>query len=134
MYVPVVSLQARFRLDGFEDSVELVIGLALAVTFRELRVDEDTTDCDLEGALFRALVDPSTAGHLAAKLISDEGDESGSEAAVASSSSIFDGHDVIRVRTAEIVAVAAIAAVAHGFLLWLVARAGKADRLEGHAP
>ena len=91
----------------------LLIGLALAVAHRELRVDELTIEGHLEPALLGA--DARADGDLALKLVIEEGGECGGEARVASARSVRDVHARRRRAVAVIVhrvVAAAAAAVA----------------------
>jgi hypothetical protein len=77
-------------VDVVDDVVELLVTLALAMAHGELRVDELPADRHLEGTGFAGFVDLRLEVDFGAKLVGEEGGESGSEAFVASAASEAD--------------------------------------------
>ena len=72
------------------NAIQLRVGLALAVTHRELRVDELAADCHLERAAVRG--DRGSNRDLAGEFVLDERRQCGSESLVASAASVVDRH------------------------------------------
>ena len=77
-------------VDVGKDIVKLLVRLALAMTHRELRVDELAADCHLERAAVRG--DRGSNRDLAGEFVLDERRQCGSESLVASAASVVDRH------------------------------------------
>ena len=91
------------RLDLLEDGVELLVGLALAVAHRQLRVDERRAGGHLEGARLgasavgaRRAVNALRDGDLARILLLEEGGQRGGVLGVPSAASVLDADPELR--------------------------------------